>query len=205
MSDLDDRTEYWKTHGGDAALEVFKNDFQSLAYGADVAAAIRRAYPVFFKERHMTALDVGPRTACGTELMARLFHPMSWSKLKIKFTALDVVDRYVEYARLFSPLVEYKIGDLFKLEDKSYDIVIASHVLEHIYDPGPFLTKLRKVARDSVFLAGPYDEHPDVRIPAHVVSMTREFFDITRPDDLDIYESPHWHNGLCFVARYKPW
>jgi 2-polyprenyl-3-methyl-5-hydroxy-6-metoxy-1,4-benzoquinol methylase len=182
-------------------VEQIRADSQSLAYGSDVATALLEEFPLM-SDRHFSLLDVGPRTATGTNLIAQIFHPISWTRLKAKVTAIDLEPEFAERARAAFPDVDYQVGDIFQHEVK-YDIVTCSHTIEHVPDPGQFFSRLKYLAKQVVVLAGPYNEPADRRIPGHINSIGDEFFTYNTPTRLKIYKSPHWHNGDCFIAVYR--
>lgn len=47
-------------------------------------------------------------------------------------------------------------GDNLPFEDKSYDFVISSHVIEHFYDPIKALLEWKRVAKKYIFIIAPH-------------------------------------------------
>lgn len=77
------------------------------------------------------------------------------------------VDRYGEMNTIYKD-TEYKIcghkmkvdvvshGDDLPFEDKSYDFVINSHVIEHFWDPIKAIREWERVARKYIFIIAPH-------------------------------------------------
>jgi 2-polyprenyl-3-methyl-5-hydroxy-6-metoxy-1,4-benzoquinol methylase len=182
-------------------IEKVRADSQSIAYGSDIAQVLQQEYPLG-DERYVSMLDVGPRTATGTNVIAQLFHPLSWSRLKVNVVAMDIDPLFAAQAREAFPDIRYEVDDIFKHEQK-YDIVVCSHTIEHVEDPGAFFKRLTYLAKELVILAAPYKEPEHNRIPGHINTIGDEFFKQFTPNRLQIYKSPHWHNGDCFIAVYR--
>lgn len=125
------------------------------------------------EKKVIECLDVGSRTGAGAALMADLFQSY-FSMLRIDVDSIDIDTTFHDYqiarwAHLRRPLV----GDIFAVEDRSYDIVICSHTIEHIKDPLPFARRLTQIAREFVFIYCPFEEIDPIpghyRIAQHVV------------------------------------
>jgi hypothetical protein len=149
---------------------------------------------------------VGARTASGSNLMAQVFHPDSYSRLKLAVTALELTSGLEKTARRLYPDVAYRVGDVMKLTER-FDVVTCSHVLEHVADPGAMLDHLRAIARRLVVVAAPYRERLDPAKPntsRHLHSFDEQFFATRVPRRLSVFSSPHWSGSECFVAVYDP-
>lgn len=85
-------------------------------------------------------------------------------------TGIDLIPRNIEAARNAIPLapsgtrLHFECGDIHRWKvDEPFDVVMSHEALEHIHDPGPFLTRLRDLARPGgiVYLAfGPLFHSP---------------------------------------------
>ena len=64
----------------------------------------------------------------------------------------------VEYGFKPMPVDVIAPGDDLPFDDKSYDFVISSHVIEHFYDPIKALLEWQRVARKYIFIICPYKE-----------------------------------------------
>ena len=87
----------------------------------------------------LTLIDVGPRLLHRHEPArdARIATIIIYSKLKID--AVDYTKVRERWASALYPKIDYRVGDLFDLPDKQWDLVICSHVIEHLEAPRPFI------------------------------------------------------------------
>src|SRR5690606_30439678 len=88
-------------------------------------------------------LDVGSRTGHGSNLLASLYQTMELG-YRARVTAIDIDPTYHHYARFFCRYIVHRVATLESIQ-RSYDIVIASHVIEHVEDPFAFVEQLRNV------------------------------------------------------------
>jgi hypothetical protein len=106
----------------------------------------------------MTILDVGARTAAGSDLLGSMFFGGA-SRRRAVVDVLDIDPTFAEYVRATKRFVRnYIISDIADIASSSYDYVFASHVIEHIANPVPFCHELRRIARKKVICYVPYDE-----------------------------------------------
>jgi 2-polyprenyl-3-methyl-5-hydroxy-6-metoxy-1,4-benzoquinol methylase len=177
-----------------------RDDSQSIGFAVDVCHVIQEelASP---EQQSMTLLDVGARTAAGSDLIARVFHPRSWSRLSLTVTAIDVDPSGHARAALSHPRIEYRVCDVFDIHE-TYDIVVCSHTLEHTDDPGRLLEKILGLARRLVVIAAPWKEPEASRLPYHLYTFDERFFERYPPSRFETYLSPHWSGGECFIAAY---
>lgn len=95
------------------------------------------------------ALEVG----CGEgDLCARL-HALR----PVPFVGTDVSERILDVARARHPAIRFERHDAAALgfADRSFDLVVACEVLEHLPDPGRALGEMARVARRAVLLSVP--------------------------------------------------
>lgn len=150
----------------------------------------------------VTLLDVGARTGAGTHLIAYLHQELASSRIKISATALDTDSQYYDYARKNYPFSNYTVGDIFEMSDDSkFDIVLCSHTIEHVPNPKDFLAQLIKLAKRYVIIACPFDEVN--RIPGHVNTFQKDFFESTGAISLKVYKAMGWHQSPACIAVYR--
>jgi len=174
-------------------------DSQSFSFYADLSRYICK---FLLGHETLSVLDVGPRTGAGLALLRMMHHPLAFTRLK--FAPVDGIDLDPEFQRIAE--TEFRdiraiTGDIFDLAPKSYDIVTCSHTIEHIPEPEPFLEQLTRLGRRALFIACPFEEQN--RIPGHCVTIDHAFFDKFQFDDVEVYESQQWHNGLACLAYKK--
>ncbi|NJD06559.1 MAG: class I SAM-dependent methyltransferase [Methylococcaceae bacterium] len=129
--------------------------------------------------------------------MADIHHKWSYSPLKMEVTALDLDASIRDFARLCFPHVNFIIQDVFSLKSDSWDLVTASHDIEHVYEPLRFLDQLRRVARQSLLIYAPLEEHD--RIGSNVNTINHEFLKTTKPDQYWIIDIVTWRSRGIFI------
>ena len=177
-----------------------RDDSQSVAFAVDLCRVLQEEL-ASTEHQALTLLDVGARTGTGSDLIARVFHPKSWSRLSLAVTAIDI-DRAVHArAALSHPRIDYQLRDVFDVDER-YDIVVCSHTLEHTDDPGRLLEKILGLARRLVVIAAPWKEPEATRLPYHLYTFDERFFERYPPSRFETYLSPHWSGSECFIAAY---
>lgn len=181
----------------DADLLRLRCDSQSVAYYGDISRFISARLLAF---ETLSLLDVGPRTGAGLALLRLLHHPAAFTRLKFDpVVGIDLDPAFEPIAKREFPDITPYTGDIFSLEEKSFDVVTCSHTIEHIRDIGPFVARLEKLARRCVVLACPFEE----RIPlssGHVQIINAETLARLGYFDVEVYDSFHFHNGSCCLA-----
>lgn len=78
-------------------------------------------------------------------------------KIGSKHVGVDFLDRAVEIGRRLHPDLEIKQGSIYALpyKDNSFDMVMATEVLEHLEDPRKGLKELKRVSRQYILLSVP--------------------------------------------------
>ena len=175
-----------------------KCDSQSLAFYSDIASFIGRHIPGY---KSLSLLDVGARTAAGTALLRAIHHPQSFARIKLHpVTALDLDAATFETAREEYRDIDYLVADVGSFAgQRSWDIVLTSHTIEHVSDPDGFLRALEATANQYVIVACPFAEEPPL-IPGHLQRFNLEFFERNGFTTVETYRSLHWHQSMACMA-----
>ncbi len=162
----------------------------------------------FTTTKAKTVLDVG----CGegyTTHFLKSQHP------EISICALDVEENIIALAKQLHGGIDFRQGDIHQLHfpDKSFDIVMANEVLEHLDDPDVALEEIKRVAKKYCLVSVPHE--PFFRIanmarlrylgdlgntPGHVQNFTkRQFESILKRHfaKVEICTSMFWNIALC--------
>lgn len=141
----------------------------------------------------------------------RLYCPVPKSALVLEvgsggspyFRANVLIDAYEETReRHWAPFVTDRpsvlgMGEALPFKDKSFDFVIASHVLEHSAEPERFLNELQRVARagyietPDAFMEriNPYWDHrSEVTVRGGVLEVRKKSAWLVDPELVDLYE-----------------
>lgn len=174
-----------------------KCDSQSLSFYSDIAKFIGDNISGFHS---WSLLDVGARTAAGTALLRAIHHPSSFARLKFhEVTALDLDVEAIEAARLEYPDIDYLTVDVNTLKGlRQWDIVLASHTIEHVDKPAEFLSALEAVARSYVIIACPFAE--EKLAVGHINRFNVDFFEKHGFTYTEVYRSQHWHGGMACIS-----
>lgn len=181
----------------DARLLRLRCDSQSVHFYSDISHFISRRLKGALT---LSLLDVGGRTGIGTALLRLLHHPSAFTTLKFDpVTSLDLDPDLPRIASKEFKDINAVQMNIFDLEPDSYDIVVCSHTIEHVPDMEGFIAQLEIIARKYVVLACPIDE----KLPlsdGHLRTITRDHMTSLGYDDIEVYESFHFHNGLAGIA-----
>lgn len=163
-----------------------------------------------------SVLDVG----CGTGVV---LEQLAEKKIGNRFAGLEVGTELCQHARE-DLHIHYYDGRTIPYEDKTFDLVCATHVLEHVTDERGFLHELRRVSRKYVYVEVPCELHLRTSRRAlqttleigHINAYTPESFALTletsglRVDRFKLFDHtyafhrfqrPAWLAMLKFVAR----
>jgi SAM-dependent methyltransferase len=119
------------------------------------------------------------------------------------FRANVLIDAYVETReRHWAPFITDRpsvlgMGEALPFKDKSFDFVIASHVLEHSADPESFLRELQRVAK-----AG-YIETPDAFMERINPYWDHRSEVTVRNEVLEVRKKPTWRVDSELVEMYE--
>jgi len=178
-------------------IQRLRCDSQSLSFYGDISRFISKRLLAF---ETLSLLDIGPRTGSGLALLRILHHPAAYTRLK--FEPVHGIDLDPEFDRIAGQ--EFKdihpsVGDIFDLPENSFDVVTCSHTIEHVPDAPDFIRQLEKIARRAVVLACPFEERSPMS-DGHINRIDAAFMHELGYSDIEVYDSFHFHNGLCCLA-----
>lgn len=176
---------------------------QGRMFAIDLINALKPELLALPAGSRLTLLDVGAGCGAGTAMLASCFsHP------SLGFTiTCDALDKIPEWAELFPVMyrnITMRTDSLYDVKDGSYDIVTASHVIEHIprRDVAAFIRKLVSVARRLTVVICPWQEALPVH-PAHEFSVDCDLIEEVRPDSFTVFRSLGWHNPAVDPALLR--
>lgn len=172
---------------------------QSLQFMIDLLPHIQKLIGTYPRGHRFTVLDVGPGTGLGTELLAELY---SSGRLgyRMKVSVIDISATFRNYLRAVAPRVRFTLGDVFD-HTRRYDIVIASHVIEHVDDPVAFCQRLQELARIAVFVVAPFNEPADKLTRGHINVIDEATVTALKPTSHVLVNSVSW--GAMFDPPYE--
>jgi SAM-dependent methyltransferase len=180
-----------KRAGVDPDIFFDKSMPQSELFMVEIIPIIHQLYFNWPYNGTVEVLDIGPQTFTGTRLLSRLHAPKSFNNLKMKITALDIHDRFLPLKECICPEVEFIKSDVFDVRDRSWDLIICSHVLEHVPQPEAFLQQLQKLSRRDVIVACPWNEDP-ITTKGHVNTIGKALVRKSGARDLRVFTNFMW-------------
>lgn len=79
----------------------------------------------------------------------------------VRLKGLDLIPEFVAESRRLFPHLDVQVGDIYRINepDHSWDVVVASEVLEHLEKPAHALRELQRVAKRYVVLSVPWEPY----------------------------------------------
>lgn len=174
---------------------------QSMIFMGDMLPSIFDAFDSV-KPKHgpISVLDVGPGTGHGANFLGQVTSAGFLGHQSVVRT-IDIEATYQNYIGSKHPYVEKAlVGDIYLHED-SYDVVVCSHVIEHVPDPARFIRRLQSLARYKVVLCAPWQEPSDSLSPGHVNSFDEDFLAQLEVESFSLKNSVGW--GYFLRPRYS--
>lgn len=172
---------------------------QSKQFMMQILPTVQAYMRQFPKGHQFQILDVGPGTGFGANLLASLYQTVELG-YRARVSTTDIVPDYFDFMKIFCRFVSPNLVDVFEM-DRTFDIVIASHVVEHVPDWLPFVQRLQDLSRGIVILCAPYQENPETLTKGHINIIDDDFLAALQPANIEFMESPAW--GQFMEPRYK--
>lgn len=100
------------------------------------------------KEDITSAFEIG----CGEGYVTKHIQ-----NLGINIEGADISDRIIKKAQQIHPSIIFSLGSIYNLQqmDKSFDIIFANEVFEHLDDPNSALEEMKNVSNRYLFISVP--------------------------------------------------
>lgn len=174
---------------------------QSVIFMSDILPHLHAKLVAHYRRPQvLKVLDVGAASGFGSRFLASLHRDHSiYSQLEVE--AIDISPGRKRWVQATAPEVNFFVGDIFQQPSQAWDLVVCSHVVEHLDEPRPFIEKLCDVCRGFAFVYTPYAEEP--RIQAHASSISEADYE-GLPCELHRIKSMGWHpnrpDDYCLLA-----
>jgi 2-polyprenyl-3-methyl-5-hydroxy-6-metoxy-1,4-benzoquinol methylase len=175
-----------------------KNGLQNRQFMFEILPYFQRWIQTLPLDTRLSAIDIGSSWGLGSNILAILYK-RGYLGYKIYVTAFDIRSTYSPYVAAFCPHVNHVIGNIFTLK-KTFDVVLCSHVIEHVENPVYFVKRLVEIAKKRVFLAAPYMEEEPLA-SNHINIFDDKFLGAIGAARIEIVESVAW--GLRSLQRKK--
>lgn len=182
---------------GEYALNC--NNPQALRFLIDCYPTMSRLFDTFPRMSEINFLDVGPAFGASAGLIADM-HRSNFLGPKITVDVLDITQERKKYIELCYPLVNFIQGNIESIEDdKKWDIIYCSNVIEHIENPKIFIEKILSHARYFAIFVAPFCEECPMS-PGHISRISKETFIDFSPSEFITFKTHAWPvtaDGMC--------
>lgn len=172
---------------------------QSKQFMIDLLPSIQSFLNRHPRDSVFDVLDVGAGAGHGSNLLASLY-ATSELGYRLRVTALDINDVYELYIAAACRYVRFVKEDVFHI-DRTFDVVLASHVIEHVAEPIAFCRQLQRVATGMVVIATPFKEPVEGRTKGHLHSFDESFVEELAPASFQVINSEAW--GRFMAPPYE--
>jgi len=208
--------------GRDHYAAIYDRELESEAMWLRLGAAAKADSVGLLLRKHglqpKTILDLGT----GTGEVIRECQRRGYGE---KYTAVDFSPKAIQYLQANSTGIDARVGDITSPEfsvDGHFDLVILSHVLEHLEEPAQFLNALRRIDFTYLVAEVPLEDLWLARLKSHIKDRTHnpaghvQFFTratfqslLTRCglkiEETRLYTAPPSAADLRFMCRKNGW
>ena len=175
---------------------------QSIQFMIDLLPYLHRFMREHYeRQQPLALLDIGAGSGAGCQLLAQLHSDiMIWSRLSI--TAIDHVPWRQRWVAMNYPRVDYRVMPSADLPSRHWDLVVCSHVIEHLPEPAALINDAIRACRGFAFIYAPFAEHE--LSPGHVSVITEATFARWRPVECHVVESMGFYGDgrRCVLAIF---
>lgn len=172
-----ERMKQWHSQSVIFAMDIYKNLLCSHLFNN------------YKRADRLSLLDVGAGLCSGTSLYSELHNNHGiWCKIDV--TAIDHENSKEKFVRYKYPDLNYKILDIYDCKDR-FDIVVVSHVIEHVPQVEKFIKKCVDLTNDICIFFAPYQEKNMIK--GHINYIDESLFENYNVIYSKTFVSMGWH------------
>jgi hypothetical protein len=188
---------------GAYALEF--NNPQALCFLIDAYPKLQQVFARYPRLGSIRFLDIGPAFGASAGLLSEM-HRSHFLGPRLEVEVLDIVDTRQAFIELSYPQLRFLHGDIHQLPPEAiWDVVYCSNVIEHMEQPGEFISAVLSHTRGQAVFLAPYREAAPMS-PGHhgpITEQTFEGFAGFRVDSVCVFPTAAWPTTADGVERQQ--